>query len=172
MQKSLLGLVFALIASPALAADPPATADSDCIKYACRPGRALDLRTRENGPIHVRFGATPYVKDGAVMILPGETLVFRFPASDAPSGEPVFVREESFTRGQPTGPDVKFPVPENDPNGVVLRQAFGDVQANGTADKRLANEPPGTFFVAYRQMPDGTGMYLNHGAKFLPTTQA
>lgn len=69
----LLALVWALLA---LGADRAAAADPAglCRSVPCRPAKKIKLRVEEGRVFQGKAPRMPYVQDGAVQIIPGETL--------------------------------------------------------------------------------------------------
>jgi hypothetical protein len=150
--RRVLTLVIAIFAlgfsGAALAADQ---GSDDCAKTQCREGGfqiALTVDKEHYTTIPVTH--SPYVlPDGAILIFPGETLVFRLPLDGDKIGTPVFVAEyapEMPAERDPNAP----PPPFRD-----LPKLKGDLGAD-----QLAPFPEGTFIVSYGQHGREPGMFM------------
>lgn len=67
---ALVWVLLALAAGGAAAADPAGL----CRSVPCRPAKKIKLRVEEGQVLKTKAPRTPYVHEGAVQIIPGETL--------------------------------------------------------------------------------------------------
>jgi hypothetical protein len=94
MRHAALAGLLAFATLPALADDAADAlallSDADCATLACRPAGAFSLGTVDDQSFPVV--RSPYVtKSGAVIVYPGESLVFEFPDAGATPGMPRYV---------------------------------------------------------------------------------
>ncbi len=136
---------------------PPRNVDS-CEQVACRDRRFLRLELGDgHKPVPFKVGRMPYVgTDGAIALVPGDSLVFHL-AGDG--GPPVFVRQNPDGDMLPTAQDAASGGGQIEPNSTEQFPA-GTIKVLGSAEQRLAHEPPGTLIVSFAQVPDSAAMVL------------
>ena len=130
-------------------ADNPET--DVCTQTACREG-GFDVAVSVDKEHYttVPVSHSPYVlPDGAILVFPGETLVFELPVADGKTGTAKFVAEYAPT----------MPV-ERDPNGPPAPVRDLPKLKGEMPEEILAAFPEGTFIVSYGQLERGAGMCL------------
>jgi hypothetical protein len=159
------------VAPDAKTAEDRAALDEACTHTACRPDRAITLKTDTERSITFNFARTPYVdKSNVLYAYPGEMLMFHVEVDGNAVRPPVFVREESVKTGDVSLLEEreKAGLDGKDPGTPAFRQAVADWKANVTMKDRLAKAPPGTLYVFYRQIPGGPSMILETGHNLGP----
>jgi hypothetical protein len=177
MKMKSLALLLVLAGSPALA-DPiqvdaalAGIDDADCATLACRPGgNRVTLQIDDHRSAQFTVPKSPHVtKDGAIIVYPGETWMFRFSGPQDNPGLPVFVGTSVVTQPQHAPPsdfsfkgdattDVQHD-PKTGENVYTLRKGSPFAEG-GTAEEHLKGEPPGTLIVSYNQTAGHPDMVL------------
>jgi hypothetical protein len=174
--KSLI-LAALLMVGPALAAE----ADSGCEMTACRPGGfKLAVFFDRDHYTGISVTHSPYVlPDGAILIFPGETLVFELPLDGEKIGRPKFLGAYQPKYPMMSDPDAPLPPSPNlekldpaklPPNTLVLSygQTGGRAQGDPMMMLTLSDNLPMTLKLdaimtvirphttAYEQVPTST----------------
>ncbi|HXC57147.1 MAG TPA: hypothetical protein VNU97_17735 [Rhizomicrobium sp.] len=138
------------------APDPahPAHPTDPCLTAPCRAG-GYSVRVRGEGAHYTLVGVrrSPYVlPDGAILIFPGETLVFAFAPDGDMLGAPRFVAEYA----------PQFPAERDTAGDPTATPPLADLPklAGGLPRDMLAKFPPGTVIVSYGQSAGQSGMNL------------
>lgn len=130
----------------------------------------VKLHSSDHGDYEFEVAPSPYVANGILSIMPGETLVFHFDraTADAP-GEPTFVKTAMANpvRAVPPSSAVVQSTPDTrssyDPNtgesftAVSKGSAYAPTE---TAADHLKNEPEGTLIVSFYQIEGRADMAL------------
>jgi hypothetical protein len=130
----------------------PAAVAAICAKTACRAGGySIAVSVDKEHYTSIAVSRSPYVdpKDGAIVIFPGETLVFGLPVADGKIGTPVFVAE--YAAEMPMEADPRSPPPP----AHELPRLKGDLGAD-----MLVPFPDGTFIVSYGQRGREPSTYM------------
>ena len=162
-------------ASAALAAVPGAvqttTGPIACSSPPCRnePAHARLLMTDGVHEIDINFGPAPYVDNGAIIMFPGETLVFRFPGGMDDPGIPAYANPMAMPlpqNPQPSDSDFQNDAhtgiqrdPKSGENLYFLTKGSPFLEG-GTAEEHLKGAPPNTMIVSYHQASGHPDMVL------------
>ena len=169
----LLLLCASVCAVPARAtnAPAPATAPLACAASACRSetARVRLLLPDASREVEIEFPPAPYVSGGAIVMFPGETLVFRFSGNADAPGTPVFEKQMALPLPQKAPPsdqtfqsDAQTSVshdPKTGENVYFMKEGSAFFEG-GTAEEHLKGEPPGTMIVSYHQAAGHPDMVL------------
>jgi len=122
-----------------------------------------------HGRYEITFPPQPYLRDGAIVILPGETLIFRVPVTADGLGAPIFVSariDPPPTKVLPSDSnfqgDSRTTVQHDPKTGENVYQVFDGSPyiEGGTAAEHLKDAPPGTVIVSYHQAAGHPDMIL------------
>jgi hypothetical protein len=122
-----------------------------------------------SGRYDITFPPQPYVQDGAIVILPGETLIFRIAVTGDSLGPPVFVGARADPPPAKVLPsdtsfqgNAKTTVQHDPKTGENYYQAYkgSPYIEGGTAAEHLKDAPPGTLIVSYHQAAGHPDMIL------------
>lgn len=168
----LCGMICAASSRAAVAtASPPVAPAIACPSGKCRdaPEHAKLMAPDGRHEIDVDFAPAPYVSDGAIVVFPGETLVFRFSGGDGGPGTPSFEKQMPLALPQNVPPnDASFKDDEHtrvqhDPktgeNLYIIKEGSPFAEG-GTAQEHLKDEPPNTMIVSYHQVSGRADMVL------------
>jgi hypothetical protein len=139
-----------------------------CATTLCRtaPYRVDILAKDGANRYRITFDPQPYVVDGAITILPGETLIFHVTETADGLGIPVFVSARidaaptklpsDFAQDPTTGVQHDPKTGEN----VYWLKAGSPNLEGGTAEEHLKDAPPGTLILSYHQAVGRPDMVL------------
>jgi len=170
-----LVLCLAVCTGPSRAAvsntTPLRAAPLACAGAACRnePVHARLLMPDGIHEVKVDFSPAPYVADGAIVVFPGETLVFHFSGGAGGPGAPVFEKQMAIPLPQKVLPDddslpgdARVEVSRDGKTGenlYFIRKGSAYLEG-GTAEEHLKGEPPDTMIVSYHQPAGHPDMIL------------
>lgn len=174
--RDLIVPVFAIFgASNVFAAVPgvvqTTTGPIACLSPPCRsePAHARLLMKDGIHEIDLDFGPAPYVENGTIIMVPGETLVFHFSGGTDDPGMPTFANQMAIPlpqNPQPSDSDFKndtYTSVQRDPKtgeNLYFLKTGSPFLEGGTAEEHLKGAAPNTMIVSYHQASGHPDMVL------------